>query len=56
VDDREFRRLIEEVGYVPVRRNSTYDEFPWDWTPGSVALSASTSSGQAMSKGDLVNV
>ncbi len=33
VDDREFRRLIEEAGYVPVRRNSTYDEFPWDWTP-----------------------
>ena len=28
VDDREFRRLIEEAGYVPVRRNSTYDEFP----------------------------
>jgi len=33
VDDREFRRLIEEAGYVPVRRNSTYDEFPWDWSP-----------------------
>jgi aminodeoxyfutalosine synthase len=33
VDDREFRRLIEEAGYVPVRRNSTYDEFPHDWTP-----------------------
>src|SRR5665213_4616062 len=33
VDDREFRRLIEEAGYVPIRRNSTYDEFPPDWTP-----------------------
>ncbi|MGH7727842.1 MAG: CofH family radical SAM protein [Vulcanimicrobiaceae bacterium] len=33
VDDREFRRLIEEAGYVPVRRNSTYDEFPFDWKP-----------------------
>jgi aminodeoxyfutalosine synthase len=33
VDDREFRRLIEEAGYIPVRRNSTYDEFSWDWTP-----------------------
>jgi aminodeoxyfutalosine synthase len=33
VDDREFRRLIEEAGYVPVRRNSTYEEFPYDWTP-----------------------
>jgi aminodeoxyfutalosine synthase len=33
VDDREFRRLIEEAGYVPVRRNSTYNEFAWDWTP-----------------------
>ena len=37
VDDREFRRLIEEAGYVPVRRNSTYDEFPWDWTPPSAS-------------------
>lgn len=35
VDDREFRRLIEEAGYDPVRRNSTYEEFPFDWTPGS---------------------
>jgi len=35
VDDREFRRLIEETGYVPVRRNSTYQEFEWDWTPAS---------------------
>ena len=33
VDDREFRRLIEDAGYVPVRRNSTYEEFPHDWTP-----------------------
>jgi len=33
VDDREFRRLIEAVGYTPVRRNSTYDEFPHDWSP-----------------------
>ena len=36
VDDREFRRLIEEAGYTPVRRNSTYDEFPHDWTPPSI--------------------
>jgi len=33
VDDREFRRLIAEAGYVAVRRNSTYDEFPPDWSP-----------------------
>jgi len=33
VDDREFRRLIEEAGYVPVRRNTTYDEFAYDWSP-----------------------
>ena len=33
VDDREFRRLIEEAGYTPVRRNTTYDEFAWDWSP-----------------------
>lgn len=33
VDDREFRRLIEEAGYVAVRRNSTYDVFPVDWKP-----------------------
>ncbi|GAC1307576.1 MAG: aminofutalosine synthase MqnE [Vulcanimicrobiaceae bacterium] len=33
VDDREFRRLIVEAGYEPVRRNSTYDEFPHDWKP-----------------------
>ena len=33
VDDREFRRLIEEAGYVPIRRNSTYEEFPHDWAP-----------------------
>jgi hypothetical protein len=25
--------LIEESGYVPVRRNSTYEEFAWDWSP-----------------------
>ncbi|MHB8591917.1 MAG: CofH family radical SAM protein, partial [Vulcanimicrobiaceae bacterium] len=35
VDDREFRRLIEEAGFVPVRRNSTYDTFPHDWAPPS---------------------
>jgi aminodeoxyfutalosine synthase len=33
VDDREFRRLIEESGYVPVRRNTTYQEFAYDWAP-----------------------
>jgi aminodeoxyfutalosine synthase len=33
VDDREFRRLIEGAGYVPVRRNTTYEEFAWDWMP-----------------------
>lgn len=33
VDDREFRRLIEEAGYVAVRRNSTYEAFPHDWAP-----------------------
>jgi aminodeoxyfutalosine synthase len=33
VDDREFRRLIEGAGYIPVRRNSTYDVFPHDWKP-----------------------
>jgi aminodeoxyfutalosine synthase len=33
VDDREFRRLIEEAGYVPVRRNSTYETFAHDWSP-----------------------
>ena len=36
VDDREFRRLIEDAGYVPVRRNSTYETFPHDWSPGLV--------------------
>ncbi|MDQ6826135.1 MAG: CofH family radical SAM protein, partial [Candidatus Eremiobacteraeota bacterium] len=35
VDDCEFRRLIEEAGYEAVRRNSTYQEFPLDWTPSS---------------------
>ncbi|HEY8297102.1 MAG TPA: CofH family radical SAM protein [Candidatus Baltobacteraceae bacterium] len=33
VDDRTFRALIEQAGYEPVRRNSTYEEFPHDWTP-----------------------
>ena len=33
VDDREFRRLIVEAGYEPVRRNSTYEEFAHDWAP-----------------------
>jgi aminodeoxyfutalosine synthase len=33
VDDREFRRLIEEAGYTAVRRNSTYETFPFDWKP-----------------------
>ena len=33
VDDREFRRLISEAGYTPVRRNSTYEEFAHDWVP-----------------------
>jgi aminodeoxyfutalosine synthase len=42
VDDREFRRLIEEAGYVPVRRNSTYQEFPYDWTPAAEAAVAAS--------------
>ena len=33
VDDREFRRLIEEAGFMPVRRNSTYERFAFDWMP-----------------------
>ncbi len=33
VDDREFRRLIENAGYTPVRRNSTYQTFAHDWSP-----------------------
>jgi aminodeoxyfutalosine synthase len=37
VDDREFRRLIEAAGYVPVRRNSTYETFPADWRPAGAA-------------------
>ena len=37
VDDREFRRLIEEAGYVAVRRNSTYETFPHVWTPPELA-------------------
>jgi aminodeoxyfutalosine synthase len=40
VDDREFRRLIEAAGYEPIRRNSTYDEFPHDWTPPERELAA----------------
>jgi len=40
VDDREFRRLIEEAGYVAVRRNSTYETFPYDWTPSPQAVPA----------------
>ena len=40
VDDREFRRLIEEAGYVAVRRNSTYETFPYDWKPDEPALAA----------------
>ena len=38
VDDREFRRLIEEVGYTPVRRNSTYETFAHDWSPEAAAV------------------
>jgi aminodeoxyfutalosine synthase len=41
VDDREFRRLIEEAGYVPVRRNSTYETFPHDWAPDARVGAAS---------------
>ncbi|TAM59140.1 CofH family radical SAM protein [bacterium] len=33
VDAKVFRTLIEEAGYEPVRRNSTYDEFPIGWEP-----------------------
>ncbi len=40
VDDREFRRLIEEAGYVAVRRNSTYETFPFDWKPNERVLAA----------------
>jgi len=40
VDDREFRRLIEEAGYVAVRRNSTYDEFDYDWKPEEALVGA----------------
>ncbi|MEO9169742.1 MAG: CofH family radical SAM protein [Candidatus Baltobacteraceae bacterium] len=35
VDDRQFRALIEDAGYIAVRRNSTYEEFPFDWSPPS---------------------
>jgi hypothetical protein len=27
--------LIEEAGYVPVRRNSTYETFAHDWVPAA---------------------
>ncbi len=40
VDDREFRRLVEEAGYVAVRRNSTYDEFAYDWKPEEALVGA----------------
>jgi aminodeoxyfutalosine synthase len=40
VDDREFCRLIEESGYVPVRRNSTYQTFPADWKPDGTPVLA----------------
>lgn len=43
VDDREFRRLIEEVGFVPVRRNSTYETFAHDWVPDEQALASARS-------------
>ena len=33
VDDVEFRRLIEASGFTAVRRNSTYEVFPYDWKP-----------------------
>ncbi|MDP9110349.1 MAG: CofH family radical SAM protein [Candidatus Eremiobacteraeota bacterium] len=39
VDDRQFRALIEDAGYVPVRRNSTYEEFPFDWSPPAPPVS-----------------
>jgi aminodeoxyfutalosine synthase len=42
VDDREFRRLIEEAGFTPVRRNSTYERFAFDWKPGEPAQPAAT--------------
>jgi aminodeoxyfutalosine synthase len=50
VDDREFRRLIEEAGYVSVRRNTTYEEFAYDWTPD--ATLASTRAANGASSGD----
>ena len=40
VDDREFRRLIEQAGFEPVRRNSTYEEFAHDWAPPSELVPA----------------
>ena len=33
VDAKVFRTLIEEAGFTPVRRNTTYDEFAVDWEP-----------------------
>ena len=48
VDDREFRRLIEDAGYVPVRRNSTYEEFPYDWTPPSTGEAGRTAVSAAL--------
>ncbi len=45
VDDREFRRLIEQAGYVPVRRNSTYDRFPATGSPKTVKLESSARRG-----------
>jgi aminodeoxyfutalosine synthase len=47
VDDREFRRLIEEAGYVAVRRNSTYETFPYDWTPEDGSRSTLVGAGTA---------
>lgn len=43
VDDREFRRLIEEAGYEAVRRNSTYEVFPADWKPVASGFAGSSS-------------
>jgi aminodeoxyfutalosine synthase len=45
VDDREFRRLIEEAGYVAVRRNSTYETFPHDWVPPTAQVAELASAG-----------
>jgi len=51
VDDREFRRLIGEAGYTAVRRNSTYDEFPYDWKPGDPLPSTFVMTGAAAGDG-----